>query len=259
MKVALSEGNLTLAKSLIVGGNVNSKNQNGETALLLAAKKSNLYITEHLLTNCAADVNVVSKTGITPLIYAVQSGNIEIVKVLITHGANVNLTDKAGSSALRKACMTSINYNIIEYLLENGAKVNTFDKNLLSTPITSLLFMGTNDWPGKCKALNQLLTHVKVNGSSNEMDKLIFGKKNTDWYFCKTILANIAKMQALDLPIHESLISFISSNDHYNKYFTKCVRELEKAKKTKLPKSDLNFFNLLMDNECKLSENKDLV
>lgn len=46
------------------------------------------------------DINVQDDKGYSAFGYAVSGGNIEVAKYLLEHGANKNLTSKAGHDAL---------------------------------------------------------------------------------------------------------------------------------------------------------------
>ena len=60
--------------------------------------------------------------------YSSRHDNLEIVKLLCENGANINLQDKDGFSALMIA--TDKGYlEIVKFLLENGANINLQDNN----------------------------------------------------------------------------------------------------------------------------------
>lgn len=245
-----------VAKRLIESGNVNSKNELGETPLHLAVKKTNHQIIKYLLRTRKADVNATNKSGETPLKYAVRSENDKSVKLLIAHGANVNHIDRKGQSALHVACICRNNYNIIKILLKNGSDVNVFDgPETEFSPITNLLFMGNSDWKGKNQALNQLLKYSGFDKITDGLDALIFGI-NTDWNFRKMILAQIALLQAFDRHVNKNVLNLVNSSE-YKDYFSQCSQELDKAKTTLVPNTSVTFFDVLIDNECKIVDDCD--
>jgi len=63
----------------------------------------------------------------TPLILATMKGYYEIVKELIAHGAEVNIANDHGNTALHYACFWRYK-NIAEYLVLNNAIVNIANK-----------------------------------------------------------------------------------------------------------------------------------
>jgi ankyrin repeat protein len=71
------------------GANINSRSNDGQTALLYAAFWGQLPIVK-LLLNRGANINVRSGIGYNALMYAVISRNLELVRELLKRGANTN-------------------------------------------------------------------------------------------------------------------------------------------------------------------------
>jgi ankyrin repeat protein len=69
----------------------------GNTALMGVAFKGQLTIAERLVTRC--DVNTRNREGQTAVMMAALFGHADIVRLLATHGANLALTDASGNSA----------------------------------------------------------------------------------------------------------------------------------------------------------------
>ena len=82
-----------------------------------------------LLTDHGADINVSDQFGSTALIFASRSSYIEIVKLLINCGANVNISDYHGRTALAFVVLDAIKekayLEIIKLLIDSGANTNT--------------------------------------------------------------------------------------------------------------------------------------
>lgn len=76
-----------------------------------------------------ANVNCKDKNDMTPLMLATQNGFYEMVQFLIKKGANVNAVTKNNSTALMIAASTG-NYDIVKLLLANKAKVNIREKTM---------------------------------------------------------------------------------------------------------------------------------
>ena len=56
-----------------------------------------------LRSNPKADLNVSSTDGVTPLIFASLNNHIDVVRLLLTKGANTNLQEENGWTALMHA------------------------------------------------------------------------------------------------------------------------------------------------------------
>jgi ankyrin repeat protein len=93
--------------------------------LCRACEKSNIDAVK-LFVNRKSPINKCdNKSSRTPLMW---STNLDIVKYLCEQGADVQMTNSNGWSALMWAAM-SANYEITEYLIDHGADVNSCDCN----------------------------------------------------------------------------------------------------------------------------------
>ena len=91
-------------------------------AYLPSRPMSDLEAVEFLLFH-GANPNC-SLKGMTPLMFACQYGSIRIATKLIQAGANVNLQDIIGTSALMFACCSeSPNKDLVKLLLQSGADI----------------------------------------------------------------------------------------------------------------------------------------
>ncbi|MCY4129180.1 MAG: ankyrin repeat domain-containing protein [Gammaproteobacteria bacterium] len=82
----------------------------------------------HDLLDQGADVNVTNYKGQTALHCAAKAGFVEPVRILLAHGANVNAQDRDGDTPLHCACRSSIKNHenlqqVIDLLIENGASL----------------------------------------------------------------------------------------------------------------------------------------
>ncbi len=117
--IAASEGYLDIVKRLLeAGANVNSRYQNGKTALMSASFSGHLKIAGVLL-DAGADVNASDTYGHTPLSNAAFQGQSEIVRLLIKHGARIDDKDNEGKDALAIAKERG-NTQVIEILTAGG-------------------------------------------------------------------------------------------------------------------------------------------
>jgi ankyrin repeat protein len=103
---------------------VNALNTHGFSPLILACYSNNKEMVYFLIEN-GADLNYVSQEG-TALMAVTVKGNIQFVDLLLQKGANPNLTNATGVTALIYAVQFN-NTEIVKKLLENGA-----DKNILT-------------------------------------------------------------------------------------------------------------------------------
>lgn len=104
---------------------VNSMNDDGETPLLLAVKRSNLVIVQLLLAAGAkpeqADLN-----GVLPLHIAAAGGELFVAKALIGAGAQIDAKTTEGQTPLILAARYGRN-DVTAMLTEAGADVNAVD------------------------------------------------------------------------------------------------------------------------------------
>jgi ankyrin repeat protein len=124
---AAAGNNLMLIKMLKKGTSVNSKNYEGQTALISAALK-NKTDTLNLLISKGADLNQRGKQARTALMWAAISGNLESVQSLLTNGADVNQRDRKNQTALMFAAQRG-NLVMVEILLQSGADPLARDMN----------------------------------------------------------------------------------------------------------------------------------
>ena len=107
------------------GANVNAKNNNGTTALILAVINGHVATVSALL-KAGADVNAKAKYGITALMFAARyCGSPEVINMLIDAGADDAVTDY-GETALMLAAEKNTP-EVVEALINAGAYVKARD------------------------------------------------------------------------------------------------------------------------------------
>ena len=82
------------------GAQVNAKDDEGATALTGAVDRGDVAIVEALLNAGADGLNAQNMDGETLLMSAVRAGRTDLAKLLLAHGANPNLVDILGDTAL---------------------------------------------------------------------------------------------------------------------------------------------------------------
>ena len=123
----MSGGDEGLVKVLLeAGAKVNAVNSNKETPLQLAVKGGHYKVAEFLLRS-GADPNMLDRSGKSALTEAITQfgGGGTFVKLLLEHGADPNLGQDFGKSPL--ACSIDrfggVNIEVVELLLQHGADI----------------------------------------------------------------------------------------------------------------------------------------
>jgi len=98
LMMAAIDGNLPLVKTLVIGHKA-QLDHIGWTPLHYACAKGHLEVAEFLITN-GAIVDSMSLGNTTPLMMAVQSGNEQLVKLLLDKGADLQLRNSQGLTAI---------------------------------------------------------------------------------------------------------------------------------------------------------------
>ena len=142
LMIALENGKLNVVTFLIEhGANVDLKDDRGDTALHYAMSRYILYHCNASLEVCScltehgADVNGRNSnkelnSSRTPLMIASRCSRVDAMTFLIKHGANVNLQDKEGETALHYAVDSfDVSCEALRCLIENGANVDAVSNN----------------------------------------------------------------------------------------------------------------------------------
>jgi ankyrin repeat protein len=98
LMMASIEGNLPLVKTLVLGHKA-QLDHIGWTPLHYACAKGHLEVAQFLVAN-GAIVDSLSVGNTTPLMMAVQSGNEQLVKILLDKGADLQLKNSNGLTAI---------------------------------------------------------------------------------------------------------------------------------------------------------------
>jgi ankyrin repeat protein len=102
--IAISINKIDIAKILIKKINVNARNKDGETTLILASKKEYIDLVKYLIKKPDIDINIKDNNGNTALITAASNGNIEIVTALLDiPSIDINAKNNDGDTAVNVA------------------------------------------------------------------------------------------------------------------------------------------------------------
>ena len=115
------KGHIEIVRALLAAGaNVD------DISLIRAVKYDKFRTLARLLIEYGANVNLEDNIGRTALIWASGEGDIEIVRLLIEYGATVNHQSKRGRTALVLASLNG-HIEVVRALLEAGANVDLED------------------------------------------------------------------------------------------------------------------------------------
>ncbi len=205
---AISDNDVDRVNILLYAGvDPNERNDEG-MAPLVAAANADVKITEMLLKH-ESKVNFTSKDGTTPLMAVAKTGRLDIAKVLLQHGANPNLKDAKGKTALNYAAENR-NHNIVLELIDTQV-IKIADKDTaLSASMASAAY---------AKDLNtvyELLDRgAEVNGKNHLGHTALIAAVDTgDIKFVKSILALEPALDVKDNTGRTALMHSIQNNDN---------------------------------------------
>ena len=108
----------TVAQILDNGADIETRAEDGSTALMMAAGAGHADVVKQLLAS-GADVRTRRQSGVTALMAAAFQGRAQVVETLLRHGAEVNATDRAGGTALMAAAGAG-HADVVKQLLAAG-------------------------------------------------------------------------------------------------------------------------------------------
>jgi len=129
------------------GTDINVRENNGATPLLIAARNGQEEIVKLLIAK-DADVNAKNKEGNTPLIAAVRNGHKEIAELLIAKGADINAKGSRDYTALIRAVINPApmegSIEITKLLLARGADIEARQEHG-ATPLACAAYAGNTE------------------------------------------------------------------------------------------------------------------
>ncbi|MBT2514846.1 ankyrin repeat domain-containing protein [Arthrobacter sp. ISL-30] len=119
-----------VAELIAAGGNVNAKDAIQDSAFLYAGAEGFNEVLQLTLAN-GADVRSTNRFGGTALIPASEHGHVETVRILIAAGVPVNHVNNLGWTAIQEAILLNNGgprqQEVVRLLLEAGADPNIRD------------------------------------------------------------------------------------------------------------------------------------
>uniref|UniRef100_A0A3P8ULH6 Kinase D interacting substrate 220 n=1 Tax=Cynoglossus semilaevis TaxID=244447 RepID=A0A3P8ULH6_CYNSE len=171
LMVAAEQGNLEIVQELIRrGANVNLDDVDCWTALISAAKEGHIQVVRELLEN-NANLEHRDMGGWTAIMWAAYKGCTDVAQLLLDKGANPNITGQYSVYPIIWAAGRG-HAEIVNLLLQHGAKVNCSDK-YGTTPLI---------WASR-KGHYESVIHLLANGAdvdqegANSMTALIVAVK----------------------------------------------------------------------------------
>lgn len=146
-------------KYLENNGDINIKNQNGNTLLMESVSIGYYDLADYLIEK-KADINITNNNGENALILSAQYPYI--MNLLINNNADINNSDNKGKTALHYACGYGDIYSV-KLLIKNNADINK--KDILGKTI--LIYAVENE---HLLMIKYLIENLKVN--INEKDDL---------------------------------------------------------------------------------------
>lgn len=111
------------------GADINAqRGRNGSTALIIAARNSRHQVVTKLI-EAGADLDVTDNDGDTALVHALKKGHTHIAEKICLAGANPNIFGKKSPIYL---AIDKYKFEMVKILLKCGANVNNPGENLLS-------------------------------------------------------------------------------------------------------------------------------
>ncbi|KAM7403135.1 hypothetical protein PAMA_003855 [Pampus argenteus] len=182
LMVAAEQGNLEIVQELIRrGANVNFDDVDCWTALISAAKEGHIEVVKELLEN-NANLEHRDMGGWTALMWAAYKGRTDVAQLLLEKGANPNITGQYSVYPIIWAAGRG-HGEIVHLLLQHGAKVNCSDK-YGTTPLI---------WAAR-KGHYDSVMHLLANGAdvdqegANSMTALIVAVKGGHTQVVKELL-----------------------------------------------------------------------
>ncbi|XP_048246378.1 serine/threonine-protein phosphatase 6 regulatory ankyrin repeat subunit A-like [Haliotis rufescens] len=130
LMMAAYQGHRDVVEYLVSkGADLTLVEKGGDTILHAACRGGDINIVKCVLSKDDVDVNCTDKSGMTPSMSAARWGYTEVVKLLFRRGSNLQMVDDEGDTVLHYACRGGHD-DIAEYVLHcNTALINVKNRS----------------------------------------------------------------------------------------------------------------------------------
>ena len=197
---------------LSLGSNINTTNGSGYTPLMEAYQNGSKQMVQYLLDKgCDTNVQARNNEQRTALIMAVAKNDLEMCDMLLDHGANLEIGDRDGKTPILVcACADDSDYKkeTFEYLISKGCSINHCDN--IDCTLLGTLILKKRDEEAR-QVLQMEGAEVRFPDKADEPIVHALGRNDPYWF--KELLKHGAnamneKVSVVDLYLHTSYFSF---------------------------------------------------
>ncbi|XP_057329207.1 putative ankyrin repeat protein RF_0381 [Microplitis mediator] len=222
--------------------------QNGYTPLHIAAEKKNNKIINILLRH-GADINAVTDKGEYGIHIAVHARDVDVIQNFLSHGVDIDLKSKDGTSPLHIA-VSNEDYRVVVFLLTKGANID-----LKTTRGSKAL-----DIAIECDNLD--LTRILLNAGADINCLPRYPFEYTVIF--DTFKRHVIKLTTANVTLKNlsHVLSWFSSGKKMEKYRSRCAKEVELLKKSKIGSSNISYYEILVkhvDQLARCAKNIDII
>lgn len=220
--------------------------------------ESQLRGAEVLLKN-KADVNAKNNLGNNALMMAIFFDYQDLARILINWGSDVSIVAGGSTTALHFPCLSN-DSKLVKLLLKKGTPIDVQNEEGRTALMWVLLIKRPSNKLDTLKAL--LKKDPDVNTIDLSGNNILTINPDLDNESLKVVLEHLAKMDTLNLSLHQNILNTIKNKTSFNNYFAKCKKELSEAKNSKIHDFSVTYFDLLRNDKKKLmnyAKNESLV
>ena len=161
--IASQYASIAVIEQLLSVVDINSRDDEGNTPLMVAAACANVQAVNYLLEK-DADLLLTGKSGWSLLHFASQGGNVAIIETILSKGLDIDIKDNCGTGLTPLAVAILFkNLEALNYLLNKGADPFV-ETNLISANLLHLATIG-----GDIDTIKAILSHgFDINIKSTE-------------------------------------------------------------------------------------------